>query len=127
MGTAHGDRSRLLSGCQVGVYPRFIDTGFIDTGFVNNGFVNNGFVNTEQLRIPTRSTVKSGLNKGAEQRRRAVRAALELGMGLSTDPIRMALQLDELNEPAVGRLAAQREIALLEALAVLGVEPSNLR
>ena len=42
----------------------------------------------------------------AEQRVRSVGPALELRMGLRADPVRVLGQLDELDEPAVGRDAA---------------------
>ena len=47
----------------------------------------------------------------AEQRVRPVRPALELGVGLGAHPEGVAGQLDELDQPAVGRVPEQRSPA----------------
>src|SRR5262245_24659160 len=61
-----------------------------------------------------------GAHELAEQRRRMVGPALELGMGLGADPERMTVELDELDQPLVGRHAGAHEPGALELAAVLG-------
>ena len=71
------------------------------------------------------STPRPGQGGGdqlAEQRVRPVGAALELGMGLRAHPERMAGQLDELDEPVVGRRARAPQPGALELGPVLLVE-----
>ena len=53
---------------------------------------------------------------------RTVGAALELGMGLRAHPVRVVGELDELDEPPVGRRARADEAVLGEAGPVVGVE-----
>ena len=52
----------------------------------------------------------------------AVRAALELGVGLGADPVRVVGELDELDEPAVRRGPRAHEAVLGEAGPVVRVE-----
>ena len=57
----------------------------------------------EQVRVAALGSRQRGADELAEQRGRAVGAALELGMGLRADPEGMVDELDELDQPAVGR------------------------
>ena len=66
--------------------------------------------------------VEGGADELAEQRRRAVGAALELGVRLRAHPERMAGQLDELDQAAVGRGPRAHEARPLELAPVAGVE-----
>ena len=66
--------------------------------------------------------LERGADELAEQRMRAVGPALELGVGLGADPERVVGELDELDQPAVGRRAAADEPVRLEAGPVVGVE-----
>jgi len=60
-------------------------------------------VEVEQARGPAVGAREGGGDQAVEQRVGAVRAALELGMGLRPDPERVPRQLDELDEAAVRR------------------------
>ena len=60
-------------------------------------------VEVEQVRVAALGPGQRGADELAEQRRRALGPALELGVGLGADPERVALELDELDEAAVGR------------------------
>ena len=57
-----------------------------------------------------------------EQRMRLVRLALEFRMELARDKKRMVFQFDDLDEFAVGRIAAENESGLLEFFAIGVVE-----
>src|SRR5690242_1290364 len=58
-------------------------------------------VHGEEVRRAVLGPLERSADELAEQRRRAVRAALELGVGLGADPERVTLELDELDEPVV--------------------------
>ena len=58
---------------------------------------------------------EGGADQLAEQRVRPVGAALELGVGLRADPERVVGELDELDQPPVGRRAAAAQPGRLEA------------
>ena len=58
------------------------------------------------------------LDEPVEQRVRPLRPGLELGVELAGHEPRVVLELDDLDEPAVGRLAAQQHARRLERLAV---------
>ena len=59
-----------------------------------------------------------GGDEAVEQRMRPLGPALELGMELAGHEPRVVLQLDDLDEPPVGRLAGQEHAGRLERLAV---------
>src|SRR4051812_44884714 len=57
----------------------------------------------DEARMATVGPVDRRRHQLTEQRVRTVGAAQELGMGLGADPIGMGRQLDELDQPVVGR------------------------
>src|SRR3546814_13168471 len=69
--------------------------------------------------VPYSTLVRSQL---AEERRRADRAALELGVGLGADPERVVGQHDELDEAPAGRRAGAADARVFVAGPVAGVE-----
>ena len=67
--------------------------------------------------------LQGGADQLPEQRVRAVGPALELGVGLRADPVRVVGELDELDQAPVGRRArSSTKPAVLEAGAVVRVE-----
>src|SRR5215207_5627518 len=66
-------------------------------------------VEPDQRRVAPLAPAERGRHELAEQRRRPVRTALELRVRLRADPERMAFELDELDEQAVGRRAGAHE------------------
>ena len=70
---------------------------------------------------------RAAADERGEQRVRTVGPALELGVGLRGDEERMqrGRELDELDEPVVGRGARADQARLLEAAAVLGCSPRS--
>ena len=62
-------------------------------------------VELDEVRVAALGPAQGGADELAEQRRRPVGAALELGVGLGADPERVALELDELDQATVGRRA----------------------
>jgi hypothetical protein len=77
-----------------------------------------------QSRRSPFGAIGRGPHDRREERVRAVGPALELGVRLGRDEegVRRARQLDELDEPLVGRGARAHEPRLLEPLAVLVVD-----
>src|SRR5665213_1095118 len=75
----------------------------------------------DQVRVPALGPGQSGADQLPEQRVGLVGAALELGMGLGPDPERVARQLDELDQPAVGRDAGTDQTGCFEMPAVAGI------
>src|SRR5438270_5765113 len=83
--------------------------------------LRNG-VNLQQARLATLGPGEGGAHQFPEQRMGTVGAAPELGVGLGADPERVARQLDELDQPVVGRRSRAAQAGLLQASAVAGVE-----
>src|SRR5678809_1078668 len=63
----------------------------------------------------------AGIDEGAEKRMRLHRLALELRVELAGEEIGMVRDLDDLDEPLVGRLARHLQAAALEVIHVLAV------
>src|SRR5207248_6190298 len=74
------------------------------------------------MRVAALGAGEGRTDELAEQRRRPIGPALELRMGLRSDPERMLVQLDELHQPAVRRQARATEPVGLELGPVLVVE-----
>src|SRR5580692_4918648 len=72
----------------------------------------------EQVRVAVPRPDDGGSDQPAEERVRAVRPALELRVRLGPDPERMLGELDELDEPFVGREPRTAQPGLFEPLAV---------
>ena len=70
---------------------------------------------------PSRTAMRRG-HEPVEQRVRPFRPRLELGMELARHEPRVVLQLDDLDEPAVRRLAGQQHAGRLERRAVAVVD-----
>src|SRR5437870_4840669 len=83
--------------------------------------LRNG-VKLQQARTPALGPGQSGAHQLPEQGVGAVGPALELGMGLSADPERVAFELDELHQAVVGRGTGAAQARLLETGPVAGVE-----
>ena len=81
-----------------------------------------GLDRQRQARQTTLGPVAGRLHERGEQRVRPVGAALELGVGLGAHEERVTRQLDELDQPVVGRGARADEPGLLEPAAVLVVD-----
>ena len=79
-------------------------------------------VQREEVGRPGLGPLEGRADELAEQRGRPVGPALELGMGLRADPERVAVELDELHQPVVGRRARQPEARCLEPGPVARVE-----
>ncbi len=80
------------------------------------------FVEVEQVRRAAFGAGEGRSDQLAEQRRRAGGPALQLRVRLGADPERVAAQLDELDQPIVGRGARAPELGLVEARPVARVE-----
>src|SRR5581483_11973394 len=81
----------------------------------------------QQLRRPQLHLVDAALQERrpheiAEERVRPVGPRAELGVELARDEPGVARELDDLDEPSVGRQAAEYEPGLAQRLAVLVVE-----
>src|SRR3954454_24421538 len=68
----------------------------------------------KQMRIPALGPRERGSDELAEQRCRSIGPALELRMGLRADPERVPFELDELDQPTVGRDARAAQPGGLE-------------
>ena len=74
--------------------------------------------NGGQLRLAAVAQASAVDDEAVEQRVRALRPGLELGVELAGDEPRVVAQLDDLDEAAVGRHAGQEHARALEGLAV---------
>jgi hypothetical protein len=79
-------------------------------------------VEVGQVRVAALGTGQRGADELPEQRGGTLGPALELRMGLGAHPERMALELDELDQAAVGRGTRAHEAAVVEAALEPGVE-----
>src|SRR5882724_6187188 len=70
-----------------------------------------------QVRLAPVSNREGSGHEAVEQRVRALGPALELGVELARDEPRVVLELDDLDEPAVGALTRQEQPGRLEGLA----------